>query len=220
MTQNTAPSLRTRLRAARKNIVVADRLRGSLLIRARLFTWLALAREQALLNKQNVPRVIAAYWPLSDEPDLTPLIEKWLNEVDHPALTVVLPVVVSDHAPLNFYPYTALTELKPDPFGVMAPVPSHGQTSLIPDVVLVPTLGFTQRGDRIGYGKGFYDRTLASLRQQNPKMVAIGIAWNEGSIEAIEPQYRPAPHDFVLNYVLTPTDWWPARQPPQARSPT
>ena len=214
MTQNTAPSLRTRLREARKNMVVADRQRGSLLIRARLFTWLALAREQALLSKQNVPQVIAAYWPLSDEPDLTPLIEKWVHEVDHPAITVVLPVVVSDDAPLHFYPYTELTELKPGQFGVMAPVPYQGQTSLIPDVVLVPTLGFTKQGDRIGYGKGFYDRTLALLRQQNPKMVAIGIAWNEGSIEAIERQYQPAPHDFALNYVLTPTDWWPARQPP------
>jgi 5-formyltetrahydrofolate cyclo-ligase len=212
MTQNTAPSLRTRLRDARKNIAVADRQRGSLLIRARLFTWLALAREHAQLNKLAIPQIVAAYWPLSDEPDLTPLIEKWLHEAEHPAIEVVLPVVVSDNAPLHFYPFTALTELKADQFGVMAPTQVYGQTSRIPDVVLVPTLGFTQKGDRIGYGKGFYDRTLMLLRQQNPKMVAIGIAWSEGSIEAIDPQYQPAPHDFQLNYVLTPTDWWPTEK--------
>jgi 5-formyltetrahydrofolate cyclo-ligase len=209
MTQNTAPSLRTHLRDARKHMAVADRQRGSLLIRARLFTWLALAREQAQLSQQTVPQVVAAYWPLPDEPDLTPLIDKWLHEVELPAIEVVLPVVVSDHAPLNFYPYTSVTELETGQFGVLAPRPLQGQASCVPDVVLVPTLGFTQKGDRIGYGKGFYDRTLSSLRQQNPKMVAIGIAWNEGSIDAIDPQYQPAPHDFQLNYVLTPTDWWP-----------
>jgi len=192
-------------------MAVAERQRGSLLIRARLFTWLALAREHAKINKQAVPQIVAVFWPLSDEPDLTHLIEKWLHEVEQPTIRIVLPVVVSDNAPLHFYPYTALTELKADQFGVMTPAPLEGQTSLVPDVVLVPTLGFTQQCDRIGYGKGFYDRTLAVLRQQNPKMVAIGIAWNEGNIEAIDPQYQPAPHDFVLNHVLTPTNWWPAQ---------
>tara|TARA_B110000503_G_scaffold122606_1_gene187363 strand:- start:469 stop:1116 length:648 start_codon:yes stop_codon:yes gene_type:complete len=211
MTQNTAPTLRTHLREARKQIAVADHQRGSLLIRARLFTWLAVARDQAIRAQTPVPKVVAVFWPLADEPDLTPLIEKWLHDEDLPAIEVVLPVVVANDAPLAFYPYNSLTVLKPDQFGVMAPEPIDGQTSRIPDVVLVPTLGFTQQGDRIGYGKGFYDRTLSQLRQQNPKIVAIGIAWNEGNIEAFEPSYQPAPHDFRLNYVLTPTDWWPAK---------
>lgn len=212
MSQNNAPIIRTHLRRARQEISVADRQRGSLLIRARLFTWLAIAREQALIEQKPIPHIIAAYWPLQDEPDLKPLIEKWLIETEQPLIQVALPLVVGDDAPLQFYPYTSLKELVPDRFGVMSPQPLLGQAPLVPDVVLVPTLGYTEKGDRIGYGKGFYDRTLSQLRQQNPYLVTIGIAWDEGRIESIEPTYQAEPHDFRLDMILTPNNWWPSTQ--------
>ena len=76
MSQNTAAELRVRLKESRKHFAAEDRQRASLLIRARLYTWLALMREHCESNNKRAPNVIAAFWPLTDEPDLIPLLER------------------------------------------------------------------------------------------------------------------------------------------------
>ncbi|MFO7746851.1 MAG: 5-formyltetrahydrofolate cyclo-ligase, partial [Orrella sp.] len=91
MTQNTAAELRKRLKEARQHLAVADRQRGSLLIRARLYTWLAILRDQKKAQGLNQPQTIACYWPLPDEPDITPLATQW----DDAGLTVALPRMVA-----------------------------------------------------------------------------------------------------------------------------
>ena len=82
----------------------------------------------------------------------------------------------------------------------------HG-AELLPDVVLVPTLGYTAQGDRLGYGGGYYDRSLAALRDRGHPFIAIGIAWSCGALDA---GYAPAAHDFPLDAVLTEDGWVPA----------
>jgi 5,10-methenyltetrahydrofolate synthetase len=78
--------------------------------------------------------------------------------------------------------------------------------------VLVPTLGFTRQGNRVGYGKGYYDRTLAHLKAQNHPHTTIGIAWACGDLG--DEAYAPAEHDIRLDAILTDKGW--AVKPPAA----
>jgi 5,10-methenyltetrahydrofolate synthetase len=107
---------------------------------------------------------------LENEPDLRPVYEYLHTQ----GLTVALPIVVEKQAPLEFHVWRPTDTLKPGAFGVLEPV--RGE-KLMPDVVLVPTLGFTDQGARLGYGGGYYDRTLAHL------------------------------HDYPLDAILTPRGW-------------
>jgi len=202
MTQNTADLLRTRLKATRQALDVADRQRGGLLIRARIFTWLAVRRDKCLAAGVAAPSVIAAYWPLDDEPDLRPILMQW----DDAGLIVALPSVVEKSAPLHFYRWSSETVLETGPFGLQQP--PRGK-ELIPDVILVPTLGFTRQGDRIGYGKGYYDRTLAHLHTQGHHPITIGVAWEGGDISELNADYKPAEHDWRLDAIITPQNWYP-----------
>jgi 5,10-methenyltetrahydrofolate synthetase len=79
---------------------------------------------------------------------------------------------------------------------------------LIPDVVLVPTLGFGPRAERLGYGGGYYDRSLAALFKNDRSLVTLGIAWNEAQIPETA-SFEAAAHDFVLHAIATPTGWVP-----------
>lgn len=170
-------------------------------MRARLFTWFAITCDEARDSGLNIPASIAAFWPLSDEPDLRPLMTQW----DEAGIIVALPLMHGRGEPLTFHRWTAGTELVEGPFGVKEPPKDAVQIE--PDVVLVPTLGFTTRLDRMGYGQGYYDRTLQSMHARGHTPVTIGIAWNEGAIETIEPGYQPEPHDYRLDGILTPEGW-------------
>ncbi len=197
--EDTAVQERTRLRKLRADLPDDQRSRGSLLMRARLFTWLNVARDQAVQAGNPAPTTVAAFWPMADEPDLRPLLTQWTEA----GMTVALPVVRERNAPLAFLPWTPEAELRAGPYGIQEPVAGP---ELLPDVVLVPTLGYTEQGDRLGYGGGYYDRTLAALRERGHAFTAIGIAWSCGELD---PGYVPAPHDVQLDAVLTQDGWVP-----------
>jgi len=202
MPKNTPDLIRKRLIELRSQIPVAQRQRGSLLIRGRLFTWLGLSSDRAQTKGFNRPLVVAAFWALDGEPELEPLLAQW----DEAGVVVTLPVMVQKDAPLEFHRWTTDTPMTEAKFGVMEP---PKQQALIPDVILVPTLGFTEFADRIGYGKGFYDRTLHALRSKGIDPVTIGISWDEGAIEPEFPEYQAKDHDEQLDTILTPTGWTP-----------
>jgi len=199
--QDNAAALRKRLRQARAELPETDRRRGSLLMRGRLYTWLGLRRDAAARAGDTQPQVVAAYWPLADEPDLRPLMEQWAGA----GITVVLPVVAQRDAPLQFRAWVPGAPMQTGPYGIQEPL--EGET-VVPDIVLAPTLGYTRSADRVGYGGGYYDRTLAALRESGRNPVTIGIAWSCGLIDQAD--YQPAPHDVRLHAVLTPTGWVPA----------
>ncbi len=213
MSQSTAAELRMRLMESRKDLAVEDRQHASLLIRSHLYTWLTLTRDHCLSNNRPAPNVIAAFWPLTDEPDLIPLLSQWTKA----GFTVVLPRMGSVVEPLQFYRWYEGTTLVSGPFGVMEPEVSE---SLVPDVILVPTLGFTTQGDRLGYGKGFYDRTIAHFKSIGHWPTTIGVAWPTGDILAIDPAYCPQPHDQRLDAVLTPEAWYPSSPAPKLFRPS
>ncbi|MFC4275999.1 5-formyltetrahydrofolate cyclo-ligase [Achromobacter aloeverae] len=198
--EDNAVPLRTRLRQLRAALPDDQRRRGALLMRGRLYTWLGLARDAALKAGRPAPAVVAAYWPLQDEPDLRPLLEQWVEA----GITVALPAVRERDQPLEFRPWTPDAPMAEGPYGIQEPLAG---TVVVPDLVLVPTLGYTPLADRVGYGGGYYDRTLAALKAAGHPHTTIGVAWSCGRLDPIE--HVPAPHDVRLDAVLTPDGWVP-----------
>lgn len=199
-TQTTAAQqLRATLKARRQNQNASDTSRGALLMRGRLFTWLATTRTRLQQAGKPTPQTIAAYWALPYEPELTPLLYQWVQEEGY---RVCLPAVTGVNEPLQFRFWTPETPMKAGAFGIQEP---EGELAPAPDVVLVPTLGFTRQGDRVGYGKGFYDRTLAAWRASGHPFVSIGVAWAVGDLS--NDNYTPQAHDQKLDAVLTDKGW-------------
>lgn len=197
--ENTAVKLRTRLKERRAAQNPIDSHRGGLLIRGRLFTWLATTRARLRQEGRPTPDNIAAFWSLSQEPELQPLLVQWVEEE---GIAVSLPVIAKPDAPLEFRVWTPDTPMAAGPFGTEEP---RSEVAPLPDIVLVPTLGFTRTGDRLGYGKGYYDRTLADLKAKNHPYTSIGIAWACGDMS--DEAFTPAAHDVRLDAVLTDKGW-------------
>ena len=107
-----------------------------------------------------------------------------------------LPVVVAPKQPLIFRLWKPGDELAKGVYDI--PYPAQGD-AIVPDVALVPMNGFDAAGYRLGYGGGFFDRTLASMRALNPKaMVAIGVTYELARLPTIHPQSYDIPMDYVV----------------------
>jgi len=138
--------------------------------------------------------VIAGYAPLGDEINIWPLLNA-LHKQGHP---IALPVVKGPDQPLGFREWSPECELEIDRYGVS--YPKVGQ-NLIPQIVLVPLLAFTPSGDRLGYGGGYYDRTLAALRRDGA-VFACGVAFTGQEVAELPTD----PHDAKLDGILTEKD--------------
>jgi 5-formyltetrahydrofolate cyclo-ligase len=114
-------------------------------------------------------------------------------------------VIVERHAPLEFHRWTPDTPLSAQGFGVMEP---PRQQALVPEILLVPTLGFTAQAARLGYGGGYYDRSLTALQRAGAKPLKIGIAWQQGLLTEVD-AFTPQPHDVLLDTIATPQAWLP-----------
>ena len=202
MTQNNADLLRSQLKKARRDMPEAQRQRASLLMRAKLFTWIATTRTRCAEAGTPPPSIVAGFWPLADEPDLTALYRQWHEQ----GIVVVLPVMQSTDQTLQFHAWEPGMTMREVTFGVQEPQLSR---PLLPDVVLVPTLGFTPQGQRMGYGKGFYDRTLASFAGLNYHPTLIGVAWDNANLHDLDPSYEAKSHDHPLDAIATSTAWHP-----------
>ena len=134
----------------------------------------------------------ASYWPLGDEADPQALAAA-LRALGHP---ILLPRVAGPREPLSFRHWRDGDATEKSPLGTIEPL----ESALVarPDAVFVPLLAFDARGFRLGYGGGYYDRSLASLRAQG-SMVAIGIAYAEQELAVLPHD----PHDERLDLVVT-----------------
>ena len=135
---------------------------------------------------------VAGYWPIRDELDIRPIMAQ-LMDAGQP---FCLPVVQGDDLPLELRQWKEGEALYPAGFGTLAP--ESGATVLVPDVVLMPLLGFDGSGTRLGYGGGYYDRTLAGLARR-PRLV--GFAYE---VQQFDHLPRLA-HDIPLDAVVTET---------------
>ncbi|GEP61869.1 5-formyltetrahydrofolate cyclo-ligase [Reyranella soli] len=170
---------RERLIAARLAIPAADRSRLS----QRIETWLDLALGDVS------GRIVSVYWPFRGEPDLRP----WLKGLEERGAVGALPVVVHRHAPLVFRSWRRDEPLEPGVWKI--PVPSHG-IAVTPDIVIAPVVGFDADCFRLGYGGGFYDRTLADLPRRT---WIVGVGYEQQAIRTIYPQ----DHDVAMEMIVT-----------------
>ena len=199
MSKNSADQLRMRLRGLREAIPVAERQQASAQLCAALRLWFDARRASRRTLGHTAAEIVAGFWPLENEPDLRPVYED-LHTQGH---IVALPIVVKKQSPLEFHAWHPTDTLKPGAFGVLEP--ARGE-KLMPDVLLIPTLGFTDQGMRIGYGGGYYDRTLAHLNTAGKDFLALGIAWDQARIKE-QADYQPEAHDYPLDEILTPSGW-------------
>jgi len=134
--------------------------------------------------------IVAAYWPIRDEMDCQPILIR-LMDAGQP---VCLPVVMGDNEPLQLRLWEEGAPLYPAGFGTLAP--EELAPKVVPDVIMVPLLGFDGTGTRLGYGGGYYDRTLASLSKR-PRLIGLAFA-------AQEVDFIPrGDHDIPLDSVVT-----------------
>lgn len=136
--------------------------------------------------------VIAGYWPIGSELDVRPL----LHALCAGGRDICLPVVTRKDAPLSFRRWRPDCVMAPDAQGV--PAPLAGEV-MRPTLILVPLLAFTPNGARLGYGGGYYDRTLAALRSSGD-VFACGVAYAGQEVRALPTDA----HDAPLNGILTP----------------
>jgi 5-formyltetrahydrofolate cyclo-ligase len=140
------------------------------------------------LNTMPLAR-LGFFWPIRSEPDLAPVVARWLAA--DAGRRAALPVVEGDR--LAFAPWTPGMALQPGRFDI--PVPP-GEARLSPQLMLIPCVGFDDARFRLGYGGGFYDRTLGALAL---RPVMVGVAFDCGRVSSIDPQ----PHDIRLDLVIT-----------------
>jgi len=186
---------RARLRMERQALSVEDR--------AAIVTALAKQLREVLSTQFDgtQARVISAYWPIKGEPDLRPLVA----ELHSAGVTISLPIVEQKAAPLVFRRWTPETRMVRGDWNI--PVPPPDSEALIPDITLAPLVGWDGAGFRLGYGGGYFDRTLAALA---PRPVTIGIGFQSAHLSTIYPQ----PHDIPLNVILTQEGVQFSRQKP------
>jgi 5-formyltetrahydrofolate cyclo-ligase len=168
------------LLAARRNLSRRDQNRG-----VEAVTSVLNAHKPALEGKR-----VAFYWPTNGEVDLVRFIRTALRYLRDAAL----PVITEKHRPLEFWRWSSRTQLcNRGPWNIPSPV--H-RILVEPQIVFVPLLGFDESGYRLGYGSGYYDRTLAAMTQ---RAWLIGIGQELGRLGSIYPQ----PHDVPMDAIVT-----------------
>ncbi len=171
-------ALRARLIAAREALPAAEhaRLSGEM------------ERHLAALVLALDPAVLAFCWPFRAEFDARPLVARRLARGGR----ACLPVVTGTDSPLEFREWMPQSEMIEDRYGIH--IPSRG-VALRPDAILMPLNAFDCAGYRLGYGGGYFDRSLAAL---DPRPRAVGVGFELARVASIRPQAYDLPMDFVV----------------------
>jgi 5-formyltetrahydrofolate cyclo-ligase len=135
------------------------------------------------------PGLLSFYWPFRGEFDARPLVRELLGQ----GWRAALPVVTAKARPLEFRPWTIETPMVDGVWRI--PVPRDGP-AVIPNLILAPVVGFDEARYRLGYGGGYYDRTLAVLA---PRPSTIGVGFEFSRLDTIHPQ----PFDQRFDLIVT-----------------
>jgi 5-formyltetrahydrofolate cyclo-ligase len=134
-------------------------------------------------------RIIGTYWPFRGEPDL----RKWGTQVVERGGRIALPVIIQKGWPLEYRIWMPGDPLERGALNIL--VPAQGPC-VQPDIVIAPVVGFDEARYRLGYGGGFFDRTLAIMKR---KPLIIGVGYAQSRIPTIYPQ----PHDIPMDVIVT-----------------
>jgi 5-formyltetrahydrofolate cyclo-ligase len=171
--------LRRQLQAER--LAMADRHERAVRLQHGLRVWLVGRQEQT----------IGAYWPIKGEFDALPALYRWSE--GGAQRRIGLPVINRDTKQLRFHVWYPGCPMEDDAYGIPKPKDTE---PFEPQLLLVPCVGFGPKGVRLGYGGGFYDRTLAALA---PRPFTVGVGYAHGFLPWLEAE----PHDVPLDAVLT-----------------
>ena len=171
-------SLRKQLQAER--LAMADRHERSVHLQSVLRIWLVARRELT----------IGAYWPIKGEFDALPALYRWSEGA--PDRRIGLPVIDRDTKQLRFHTWYPGCPMEDDAYGIPKPKATE---LIVPTLLFVPCVGYSFGGYRLGYGGGFYDRTLAVLE---PHPTTVGLGYTQGYV----PDFEPEPHDMPLDAIL------------------
>jgi 5-formyltetrahydrofolate cyclo-ligase len=176
---------RHRLLESRRQLIEPQRAAANEALLARLCSHVGdVARE-----------LIAIYWPIRNEPQLEPLAGQWAGQ----GAGLALPVVDAEAQPLRFVRWRHGDPLMPGAYGIARPVQDE---TVRPTLIVIPCLGFDLRAYRLGYGGGYYDRTIAALQADPSRPIrTVGVAWDEALID----DFVPLPTDLPLDAVITPS---------------
>ena len=136
---------------------------------------------------------VAGYVAKGDEADPSVLIDILSGH----GCTIALPRVTGDNEPLAFAAWKRGEPLVAGPFNIKEPRASAPVVT--PDIIIVPLLAYDATGHRLGYGGGYYDRTLALLRSRNPSILAIGLAFGAQEVTHLAHE----PNDQALDWIVT-----------------
>lgn len=135
------------------------------------------------------PPPIGFYWPFKGEPDLRPL----MRALDTAGIAIALPVAVRLGEPMTFRPWRRGAPMERGIWDI--PIPATPE-EIVPRTVIAPLVGYDGGNYRLGYGGGFFDRTLAKL---GPAVPAIGVGFSPFALPTIHPQ----PHDVAMARIVT-----------------
>ena len=136
--------------------------------------------------------IIAGYYPSNYEVDIL----NFLKEASKKEFRIVLPVIKSPNL-MSFRSWIFEEPLYVNKFGILEPKISG--KAIIPDIIMVPLVAFDKQLNRIGYGKGYYDRSLSKISKSKKKTISLGIAYSFQQCKRI-PVNK---HDFKLDYIFT-----------------
>ena len=175
-------ALRKKLVAARQ--ALPDRLERAVELQKVLRVWLVGRRETS----------IGAYWPIKGEFDPLPALYRWTEGAPEGVTRRIgLPVAHRESGSLRFHVWYPGCETELDAYDIPKP---KGTEEFAPEMLVVPCLGFGPGGVRLGYGGGFFERTLSSV---NPRPITVGVSYTHGFL----PLLRSGPKDFPLDAMLT-----------------
>jgi 5,10-methenyltetrahydrofolate synthetase len=173
--------LRTRLLAARTALVSGPAFEAAAA---------ALGRELRQVIERLEPACLGCYWPHRGEFNAPAALDEDKRFAN---LVRALPFARRDPPRLEYRRWDGGAPRERDACGI----PSSDGVALLPDVVLVPCVGYTESGHRLGYGGGYFDRWLG----EHPQVCAVGIAWSRTQLD--ETEFAPGAHDVRLAVIVT-----------------
>lgn len=160
-----------------------DRSEREVLVQRRVADWLRQAEMQS----------VGFYFPIRGEPDLRGVLAQWLTRAAGRIASLPVMSVSEAGAVLEYHAWTPDLPLQAGASGI--PVPAHSHV-VQPTCLLIPCVGFDKQRFRLGYGGGYFDRTLA---QAVPRPITVGVAFEATRVESTNPQ----PHDVQLDVIIT-----------------
>ena len=176
-----------RWRKAERERLIGSRLELSADYRAAQTS--AIARDLKQLIPSAPGAVVSVYWPIKAEPDLRP----WMHAMSEREMHFALPIAVALGQPLMFREWRPNARMARGLCKI--PFPADG-AEVVPSVVIAPVVGFDKDCFRLGYGGGFFDRTLAAF---DTAPIVIGVGYTGALIPTIFPQ----PHDIPMDWIVT-----------------